>query len=110
MILPLHKQHLTHLEKNTQKIAFLRFARSYSRYIPAKKLNWWFGCCAVVHSLQLLKKFEKEQQKEALQERFGINDKMIYSKTSIESVSGEISIVAANITYGDGIIRVILAC
>lgn len=40
MILPLHKPHLTPLEKNTQRIALLRFARNCSRYIPAKKLKW----------------------------------------------------------------------
>ena len=51
-----------------------------------------------------------ENQKVAAQERFGMNDKMIYLKTSIESVSGEMSIVAVHSIYGVGIIKVILVC
>lgn len=39
-----------------------------------------------------------------------MNDRMIYSKISIESVSGEMSIVAVHGIYGDGIIKVILVC
>ena len=39
-----------------------------------------------------------------------MNGKMIYLKISIESVSGEISIVATHGVYGDGIIKGILEC
>lgn len=64
----------------------------------------------MVHSLQLLKESESKQPREAVQEHFGMNGKMIYLKISIESVSGEISIVATHGVYGDGIIKGILEC